>query len=263
MSLIYTYIAILVNFWICLSAVNIRCTFESYKYNINKSLKAEFQSCNVLNDINLNIRLRGEEIQNVIDKKYLKRQAPLENISRLSIKTETIWYLPKRIEIFFPKLNNLVIQHCEMKEITQDDLKVFPELLYLYLEYNDIQVLEKDLFKYNPKLYYVDLKGNDIDYIDSNILDLLSNLNIFDMRTNKCVSDVYNSERLEEFKQAIADYCQKTDEIIQKAEIVTTEIKRGKYFWILVVCGVIVGVFFIFAGIVFVNGALKVYKSGN
>ena len=91
-----------------------------------------------------------------------------------------------------------------MKEIIQNDLKVFPELLYLNLGNNDIQVLEQDLFKYNPKLYQVILTKNDIASIHPNILDDLTNLSKFDVTINSCISGTYSIKTLQEFKKAIA-----------------------------------------------------------
>lgn len=260
---IYAYILILFNINTLSTAANIRCIYRSYQYHISKSTKGEFYSCDVFNEIYLNIRTRGEEITNVLDTHFSLRPVPIKNISRVAINSETIWYLPKGFNKFFPKLNNLAIEHCDLKEITQNDLKVFPELLYLNFGHNDIQFLEKDLFKFNPNLFHIIFKKNDIDFINPNILDDLNNLNIFDVTINRCISGIYTFKQLKKLKQAIKDHCQKSELAVKKVEISQTEKKRGKYFWILAVCGVIAAVFFIFAGIIFVHGAVNVYKSEN
>ena len=101
---------------------------------------------------------------------------------------------------------------------------------------------------------------NDIHYIHPNIIDHLNNLNVFKLDLNRCISDTYSIGSLQKLKKSIADYCQNVEKPVEKAKIKSTEIKKSKYFWILVVCGVISALFFIFAGVVFVRGAVKVCK---
>jgi hypothetical protein len=223
----------------------------------NKTTKGTFYACNVRSESAINIRTRGVEVTNISDSKFVTRKTEYSNIHRFWIGQETIWYLPKGIDKFFPNLNNLAVDNCELKEITQDDLKVFPKLVRLELNHNDIKVLQKDLFKFNPKIYYIKLSRNEINFIDAKVFDNLNSLDIVDLELNRCMSDKYIGNQIVEMKKVIADKCQKIVKNLEKVEKKVTETKRGKYFWILLICGIIVGLFLIFLGGICAHAAYK------
>lgn len=101
---------------------------------------------------------------------------------------------------------------------------------------------------------------NDIHFIHPDILDSLSNLHVFDLSLNKCINMIFVRKTFHNLKKIIDDYCQNARRKTKKLKRVKLEIKRGKYFWILVVCGVISAVFLVFAAVVFLYDAAKIQK---
>lgn len=244
-----------------LSALYFECGYSNFEYNIANNTKASFDECRTFNSIT--VTQRDQKLERVIDFPSYRRPGLIEDICKIKITQNTVWYLPKELDKFFPKLNYIEIVSSDMKEIKQSDLKVFPELLHLVLSYNDIRVLESGLFKYNPKLFRVIIDMNDIQYIHPDILDNLSNLYVFDLTLNKCINMIFVRKTFHNLKKIIDDYCQNARKKAKKLKRVKLTIQRGKYFWILVICGVISAVFLVFAAVVFVHDALKIRKMKN
>lgn len=241
------------------SLVTFFCEYTLHEYFTSRTTKGQFYQCENTNLIS--IKERGVVLEKVM---YVGRTSNTPVFvngtdlnRRISTMPAIIWYFPKGIEKFFPNLNYINFGTLQMKEITKNDLKVFPELVHLNLENNQIKVLEKDLFKFNPKLFRVSFKKNDILFIDPNILDNLNNLDLFILEGNRCISSNTDNKDLVKIKKSIADFCQSTEKIIEKEIRKAKEKKRGKYFWVLLICGVIVAVFTVCGTLIFVFGAVK------
>ena len=169
--------------------------------------------------------------------------------SQLHLAGKDILYFPKGLEKFFQNLYNLRVALSKLKEIKQEDLKVFPELRILNLGANDIEVLEKDLFKFNLKLRSIEMYSNNINFIDQNIVDNLKFLSVFILRENNCINfSSYNRASVVNILTIkIKNNCQNYGDLEITKKVTKTGTQRGKYFWIWVGCGVIVGIFVVFA----------------
>lgn len=181
------------------------------------------------------------------------------NPSHIWALNKDIWYFPKHLEIFFAHLRILEFQNCGLRELTQNDLKAFPELASLNLDRNLLQILEKDLFKFNPKLQGITINTNFIKYIDANIIDHLNDLTVINLLENDCLTAMGGdrAEIKKNIKSQIKNNCQKFGDIEQAKSIAKTGTKRGKYFWILIGCGVIAAIFVIAAVARIIYGIIK------
>ncbi|CAG9810383.1 unnamed protein product [Chironomus riparius] len=169
--------------------------------------------------------------------------------SELQLIAKDILYFPKGLQKFFQHLLNLELTLSKLKEIKQEDLKVFPDLQALNLNFNFIEVLEKDLFKFNPKLRTIRMHSNSINFIDQNIVDDLKVLSVFILGSNTCINfSAKNRASVVNFLTVkIKNNCLNYGELEITKKVEKTGTQHGKYFWVLVGCGVIVGVFLMFA----------------
>ena len=89
---------------------NLYCRIESLHVN----RVGQIEICRAQN---LNITARNEEITSVNG-----RTEPT-SLEGILIDYQTVHYLPKGIEIFFPNLKLLMVHHVELKSVTQHDFK--------------------------------------------------------------------------------------------------------------------------------------------
>ncbi|CAG9810385.1 unnamed protein product [Chironomus riparius] len=207
------------------------------------------------------VKQRGLEVDE------LKRSDPgkyplpenFDDPSEFSVAAKNIFYFPKGLEKFIAGVLTFGMTHCQLKEIKQEDLKVFRNLTLLNLSLNQIQVLEKDLFKFNPKLKGLMLANNIIKYIDGNVFDNLIKLQLLALIGNDCITkNVYSVVDVQKIiKKSIRNNCQTHDALPKTEKIKKTGTQRGKYFWIWVGCGVVVGIFVICAVARIVYGIVK------
>lgn len=122
-----------------------------------------------------------------------------------------IYYFPRGLEEFFPKLLKIHMDGVELKEIHQSDLKPFTELEILSLSGNNLENLEEDLLKFNPKLKAFGAGDNKISYIDPNVFDHLSHLRYLLLDKNVCkLSNADNSRtKVQEIIKVAKKKCSK------------------------------------------------------
>lgn len=96
-----------------------------------------------------------------------------EKLEALKIESQTIYYLPKGLAIFFPTLKALQVERSELKSIEKSDLEPFPDLQVLMLRDNRLRVLPSNLFERSLKLCYITFTNNRLIGVEKN---LLSNL---------------------------------------------------------------------------------------
>jgi len=81
------------------------------------------------------------------------------------------------------------VERSELKEITQNDLKVFPKLKHLWLIKNEIEVLEENLFKFNPNLIYININDNKVKEVYDSAFGGLNILKRLYLNNNICIND--------------------------------------------------------------------------
>lgn len=117
-----------------------------------------------------------------------------ENVHGLSISGTKVNYFPRGIKDVFKNIKGIEITRCHLKQVTQDDLKMYPDLVYLYLAENDIKVLEAGLFEFNPKLKVISLSQNEISKIHPQVFDNLNQLMHLWIRSNTCIDMLASDE---------------------------------------------------------------------
>ena len=117
---------------------------------------------------NVNITSRHEEVTSVNG-----RTEPT-NLQGLEIVHQTVNYLPKGINKFFPNLKGLVVENSKLKSLKKDDLKSLKQLVYVNFVGNDLESLDGDLFEFNPKLKFIGFGSNKIKYVCGFLLINLS-----------------------------------------------------------------------------------------
>ncbi|CAG9810386.1 unnamed protein product [Chironomus riparius] len=179
--------------------------------------------------------------------------------SEIYIASQDVFYFPRGFDKFFTHLVMLRVTLCRLREIKQDDLKVFPDLIYLDLDSNYLEVIEKDLFKFNPKIETILMDFNLIKFIDANFLDDLKDLKFITLAGSACINIRAETREkiLTKLRKEIQKSCQNHDELENLAKINKTGTKHGRYFWVMVGCGVIVGIFLIGAVIRVAYGIIK------
>lgn len=145
----------------------------------------------------------------------------------LLFDNQNVYYMPKKVEDFFPYLEVLAIARCGLKSIRQSNLKPFGKLKVLHLRENDIEILPKDLFEFNLELRFVNFDQNKIKYINLHVLDHLTNLDKAILLKNDCI-DKYakTSVEVQEMRDMLKTQCQPTSssemEWLVKYEIETS-----------------------------------------
>lgn len=83
-------------------------------------------------------------------------------IRKLVIRNQTVEYFPRGLPDLFPKLVELEITNCKLREITAEDLKGFEELEILDLSCNELQELPPNLFTNVKQLRKATFRNNNI-----------------------------------------------------------------------------------------------------
>lgn len=107
----------------------------------------------------------------------------------LTISSETMHYIPRGLEKFFPKLKQLTVYNSGLKIAAAEDLEHFTGLVYLNFNQNALEVLQSNLFKFSPKLKYINFNYNKLKFIGADILESLEILEAGYFQQNQCVSD--------------------------------------------------------------------------
>lgn len=164
---------------------------------------------------NVKITTPGQTVASI---NYLSADEFKEKYSEvkwLKIDSQTVNYLPKDLEKFFPNLEGIHIQHSHLKSIEKSDLKVFPKLKVIRLYGNDLQTLEEDLFNVNQNLVFIDLSDNKISSIEKNTFKTLSELKYLRFEDNKCLSTTVHAQtnttalkiEIEKFDELLKNNC--------------------------------------------------------
>ena len=128
---------------------------------------------------NVNITTRNEDISSV--------NGQTGSLTGLLFRGQTVHYLPKGINNFFPNLTVLQVQRSKLKSLTQDDLKSLTQLINVGFSHNDLGTLGGDLFEFNTKLKFVSFHSNKLKYIGDNLMSNLPHLQYGSFEKNTCI----------------------------------------------------------------------------
>lgn len=200
-----------------------------------------------------NVHTRNEEVTSVEflvspkKPKEIRDFYKIENVEAVNFAMKEIRYFPKGIEKFFPKLVGVMINHSNLKEIKQEDLKDLHKIIFLDLSYNVIEILEKDLFKFNPLLKSIDLSENMIKEIDGNVFENLNSLKTLNLHSNLCViENAIVRYKVEKLIKELKVICMKKNQKLIINEKKDIKFNWKKYFWIILIFGTSSIVFLIY-----------------
>lgn len=142
--------------------------------------------------------INGEEASYYQDKK----------VTYLDINEQTVHYLPKGIENFFPLLERLSIVSAELESVKSDNLKPFGHLQTINLKNNKITTLDNNLFEFNPEITTLWFSHNQLKHIGADILTPLKKLSYADFSSNECVDKLVDEEGSEttDFSALVSDF---------------------------------------------------------
>ena len=91
------------------------------------------------------------------------------DVEALSIAGNQVEYFPRGLSTIFPRLTNVCIMFCKVKEISRKDLEGLGNLEFLNVSYSELESLPNDLFVETPKLIWIDFMFNKIERLSSKI----------------------------------------------------------------------------------------------
>jgi len=106
-----------------------------------------------------------------------------------------IEYFPRGLEKFFSQLTGIAIWRSQLKEIHQDDLKLYTKLNYLNLGENNIEVIEDGLFDFQPNIIVFTCGKCSIFHISPTVFDDLPKLATLYLYGNKCTNQHSTNNR--------------------------------------------------------------------
>ena len=138
--------------------------------------------------------------------------------SVVSFHAQTLKFIPKGIEKFFPKLEVLKIYGSKLESIQQEDLRPFTNLKELHLENNEFDHLSDDLFHFNPELRYLNFNENGkLQFVGENILKPLRKLEQAHFKGCNCISMEANGRlEIEKLKTELKSKCPSPESIKQR-----------------------------------------------
>lgn len=116
-----------------------------------------------------------------------------DDVVCISFNEKQLNFFPTGLTKFYKNLKTLSATRAGIKEISQEDFKVFGEnLTTIYFGHNKIQVIEADIFEFNPNLEKIYLHSNKITHIEEGALESLEKLNTITFNGNPCSMKGYN-----------------------------------------------------------------------
>ena len=158
--------------------------------------------------INLNaITLPGTEI--AVEGRHEANKSD-EDVTTFVCCKMRLSYLPSGLNVHFPDLTNLNIDHCELKEISRMDLFGLENLEILDLCGNRLSMLPDDLFNDVTKLDWIDLSFNNITRASSKLLLPLCKNDLYVIfKGNPTINEDYDdgSGRIEKLMKDLDEKC--------------------------------------------------------
>lgn len=110
-----------------------------------------------------------------------------EDVQILIIADQVCHYLPKDLNLHFPKVYHLDVRNSGLKAVDSERMRMFPKLKHLYFRKNPIEVLPLNLFEHNPLLEFINLSDNRIKAVGRNIFESLNKLTALNIERNACI----------------------------------------------------------------------------
>lgn len=187
-----------------------------------------------------------------------------QSVNGLSIVGQTVNFIPKNIEKFFPNLTILEVVSSELKELRPKDLEPFPKLRALFLSNNSIHIIERDSFKNNKNLEVIWLNNNGVKFIDPFVFD-----HLFVLRSLNLVGSASKDLGLVEYTDNVHNFILYMREVYsfpaalwKDNEELTNELHKTK---IMLEVSAVINALLIFVIVVtiLVVGARKVWKNNR
>jgi Leucine-rich repeat (LRR) protein len=136
-----------------------------------------------------------------------------QNITGLWFEDQTMNFMPKGLEKFFPKIERISITRSKLKELTKEDLAPFPMLKNLWIRRNDLETLPSNLFEANPELNHVQFNNEKLKFVGENILSPLKKLKYADFSDNPCINmHAASKKEIPALIAELQDKCQQPQE---------------------------------------------------
>lgn len=103
------------------------------------------------------------------------------------VEDQVCHYLPKDLNLHFPKIYHLDVNNSSLKAVTAENMKMFPMLRHLYFRNNQIENLQENLFDDNPLIEFINLNDNRIKTVGINIFEPLIKLVALNIERNICI----------------------------------------------------------------------------
>lgn len=164
----------------CLSvfALDLECDIIASTWNIN----SEGTSCFVEN---LNITTQNQLVTSVNGQSAAEFQG--QGVNGFFSIEQTINYMPKGLDKFFPNLELIQIYNSKLKSIVKSDLASFSTSKTLFLPFNEIETLSSNLLSNNLQLYSIDLNSNKLATIGEKTFETLAKLEQLNVSNNLCI----------------------------------------------------------------------------
>lgn len=134
--------------------------------------------------------------------------SPVKFVKMILFYRQTVNFVPKGIEKFFPQLTGISFSQSKLKAIEKSDIKPFNKLRILYIANNEVEQLSDDLFEFNAELVVFVAANNSLKSIGSNIFTALTNLEYVDFRGNICINEeAENASEMTEISHRFKKNC--------------------------------------------------------
>lgn len=111
-----------------------------------------------------------------------------DDVKGISIRGQTLRFVPRNIDAFFPNIESLFVQQSQIQELFSKDLKNLPNLREVNMDGNLIEVISADLFEENQNITGISFSLNPMKHIDYKAFEKLPNLTTLFFSNSLCIS---------------------------------------------------------------------------
>lgn len=154
---------------------------------------AEKYKCVVTSE--LEIKLPKSEIRSLTV--VHERRKSVQDVWYLEVEQKLVEFIPRPLLGFFPKLSELTIRYCRLKEVSRNDFIGLETLDILNLNYNEIKSLPDDLFANMKMLRCIEISFNKLEDVNVKLLDSLNRekLLLFSLNVNPKINFCYKNHQ--------------------------------------------------------------------
>lgn len=151
------------------------------------------------------------------------------NVKGLNIRDQTVNFMPKGLEKFFPKLKGLYVAGCNLNTIEKADLEHFTQLEELNLYHNNIKKIDSNLFENNLELRHISFWDCKIISIDENTFDNLTKLENLHLFSNKCINkDANGKDNVPRLIAEVKENCSPLSNDVLQAKLFEKELENAE-----------------------------------